>query len=366
MLPGKAVHYFPGGNTAEGFYSFFNDILRDMKRIFIIKGGPGTGKSTFIKKIGQEMIDKGYDIELLCCSGDTQSFDGVVIRKPGIAIVDGTAPHIIDPTYPGVVDELINFGDIWDEDKLIQHGPKIIHITSAIKERYGNAYFYLRNAKAVYEVIKELYIRGMDFERVHDITDNIIGEVFPKSLNKNSKARHMFARAITHNGIISYCNELLAGVEKLYVLKGGAGIGKSTIIQRMANKAMDNGYDIQYYHCAFNPKTLDMIILPELNVALADGEYSHEVGILDGTKYIEIDLLSCMDSEIYKNNKDKIRWLRQSFQILIEEAISELYQAKKLHDDIEAYYIDAMDFESLNSLNSKVLYKINKYLNDIN
>ncbi|HHU64186.1 MAG TPA: hypothetical protein GXZ32_08320 [Clostridiales bacterium] len=366
MLPGRSVRYFPGGNTVEGFHSFINDILKDMKRIFIIKGGPGTGKSTFIKRIGREMTEKGYDIELLCCSGDTQSFDGVIIRKPGIAIVDGTAPHIIDPMYPGVVDEMINFGDIWDEDKLIQHGRKIVYITSAMKERYGNAYFYLRNAKAVYEVIKQLYIRGMDFKGVNQIADNIIDQVLASSLNKIPKVRHAFARAITHNGIVSYCNELLAGINKLYVLKGGAGTGKSTIIQRVADKALEYGYDIQYYHCAFNPKNLDMIILPQLSVALADGEFPHEVGIWEGTERTDIDLLSCMDIQTYENNKDKIKWLRQSFQILIDEAVFELNQAKKLHDDIEAYYVNAMDFERLDNLNNRVLYKINKHLKDIN
>ena len=57
---------FPGGNTTRGFYSFFDHIIEpDANRLFILKGGPGVGKSTFMKKIGKEMLGRGYRIEEL-------------------------------------------------------------------------------------------------------------------------------------------------------------------------------------------------------------------------------------------------------------------------------------------------------------
>ena len=54
-------HIFPGGNTPEGFFSYYKYIIpADGKRIFFFIFGPGTGKSIFIKKIGAEMVARGY------------------------------------------------------------------------------------------------------------------------------------------------------------------------------------------------------------------------------------------------------------------------------------------------------------------
>ncbi|AEG14142.1 hypothetical protein Desku_0525 [Desulfofundulus kuznetsovii DSM 6115] len=94
MDKGRLKKVFPGGNTCRGFYSFYDYIIEpDATRIFVIKGGPGVGKSTFMRKIGEEMLERGYDVEFHCCSSDNGSLDGVVIPAIKVALLDGTAPH---------------------------------------------------------------------------------------------------------------------------------------------------------------------------------------------------------------------------------------------------------------------------------
>lgn len=86
---------FPGGNTSQGFYSFYDYMLGpDAQKLFILKGGPGVGKSTFIKEVAETMLAKGYDLEFHYCSSDNDSLDGVVIPKLQIGVIDGTAPHL--------------------------------------------------------------------------------------------------------------------------------------------------------------------------------------------------------------------------------------------------------------------------------
>ncbi|HHY39366.1 MAG TPA: ATPase [Clostridia bacterium] len=90
---------FPGGNTPQGFYSFYDQIITpDATRILVIKGGPGVGKSTFIRTIGDEMVKYGYDVEFHHCSSDNRSLDGVVIPAIGVALIDGTSPHRVVST----------------------------------------------------------------------------------------------------------------------------------------------------------------------------------------------------------------------------------------------------------------------------
>ena len=79
LVSGKIIRYFAGGNTAQGFYSLFDSSLEGLNRIFILKGGPGTGKSSLMKDVGRVWSKKGYDIEFLHCSSDPDSVDGVII-----------------------------------------------------------------------------------------------------------------------------------------------------------------------------------------------------------------------------------------------------------------------------------------------
>ncbi|MGF7186804.1 Mrp family chromosome partitioning ATPase [Desulfitispora alkaliphila] len=90
---GNITRFFPGSNTRHGFYSFYDSVLANLDRVFVLKGGPGTGKSTLVKRIGLVLADRGYDIEYLCCSSDTGSLDGVIVPELKVGIVDGTAPH---------------------------------------------------------------------------------------------------------------------------------------------------------------------------------------------------------------------------------------------------------------------------------
>lgn len=95
MKKGKVRRMFLGGNTSQGFFSYYDYILsqEEAAKIICIKGGPGVGKSTFMKKIGKEMLDRGYDVEYMHCSSDNNSLDGVVVPEIKVALLDGTAPH---------------------------------------------------------------------------------------------------------------------------------------------------------------------------------------------------------------------------------------------------------------------------------
>ena len=79
--------FFLGANSAQGFYSLYSDFAsRPGDMLHIIKAGPGTGKSTFMRKIGQAAEERGYEVEYIICSGDPDSLDGVYIPALGVGL----------------------------------------------------------------------------------------------------------------------------------------------------------------------------------------------------------------------------------------------------------------------------------------
>ena len=87
--------WFLGANTADGFVSRFEQLHPGgrVKRCVILKGGPGCGKSTFLKRLRRTAEDLGADTESYPCSSDPGSLDGLFLPSTGMAFVDGTAPH---------------------------------------------------------------------------------------------------------------------------------------------------------------------------------------------------------------------------------------------------------------------------------
>ena len=117
---------FLAANSPSGFVSFFDELYNPYRncRAYIIKGGPGTGKSSFMKYIAVKAADRGYEAVLCPCSSDPDSLDGLIIKDLKTVIIDGTAPHTVEPVYPGACEEIINLGVFWNGDALYKNAEK--------------------------------------------------------------------------------------------------------------------------------------------------------------------------------------------------------------------------------------------------
>ena len=136
--------YFASANGYSGFRSYFDEVFSesDLDKLFILKGGPGTGKSTFMKRIAEDFSQRVDKCELILCSSDKDSLDGVILysKRGRVAIVDGTAPHLLDTHFPGAVSEIVNLGEGWDSAALFACRDEIKELTKRKAEAYRKAY----------------------------------------------------------------------------------------------------------------------------------------------------------------------------------------------------------------------------------
>jgi len=88
------LQFFLGANAASGFVSHFEELYDPEGgwKCYIIKGGPGTGKSSMMRRIVERT--PGLEHEMIHCSSDPESLDGVIFPEKKICIADGTAPHV--------------------------------------------------------------------------------------------------------------------------------------------------------------------------------------------------------------------------------------------------------------------------------
>jgi len=233
-MAGKARHFYPGGNTSVGFYSFFDSVFQGVERKIIFKGGPGTGKSTCFKKIGEQLLRQGLDVEFLHCPSDNDSLDGIIVPALKTGLVDGTSPHTIDPVYPGVVDEIVNLGEFWDRKQLLKFKDEIISLTDQNSACYKEAYGRFALAKEMHSDLEQCYIEGMNFQLADYIAETVIGEIFASAAPTGGKGRerHMFMGAATPEGPRHFYDNLTEGLRTRYIVKGRPGTGKSTLMKK--------------------------------------------------------------------------------------------------------------------------------------
>mgnify|MGYP000884157304 CR=1 FL=1 len=363
MTIGKIRHLFPGSNTSDGFFSFYQYLPpqpENLTRYFIIKGGPGVGKSTFMKTIADTMVNMGYDAELHHCSSDNSSLDGIVLPSPGLAFVDGTAPHNIDPRIPGAVDEIINLGAFWDAASLQKDRTKIAAAIAENGRLFRRAYRHLAAAKIFLDEYESAFSEPgvMDWCAVHRETLEILGDVFSSSSHsgRQSVQRHLFATAITPGGPQSHLDSIVCGIRKRYVISGEPGTGKTTILRQVADRAALLGLSTEVFHCALEPAKIDHVVIPALGTAVINGSVPHTYTpekddiVISTERFLNRHKLAAFKKETAD------AW--QRYEDAFAAAITFIARAKQNHDLLESYYIPNMDFDAINDLKEQTIQKI--------
>ena len=342
------ISSFMGANSPLGFCSFFEDIYNPYKNHhpYIIKGGPGTGKSTLMKKVARIAQEKGFDTELIYCSSDPKSLDGVIVRDLDLSLIDGTSPHVLEPRFPGAVENIVNTGDFWDKKKLSEKSDKIRSLTLENSIHHRRSARYLAAAGAVNEEnirIAHSFIRE---DKINGFALRFASRELPKKKGAPVGRRtRRFISGITPEGIVFLNDTVSALATRIIGISDEYGAVSPLLCQRIGDAAIKNGYDVIFCQCPMKPKgDCEHIIIPEISLALITLKKEHPV-TLSCDRIIHSGRFMHEGAEAYRQ---QIRWSKKICSHLIGESINSLKNAKAVHDKLEKEYIEAMDFDALN------------------
>lgn len=127
-------HYFAEGMTTRGYISLLPNMMPSWQRVYVLLGGPGTGKSTMIKVIGLELLDRGYGVDFLRSVRDPDSMAGFIMPQMGLAMIDAMEVSPLRWRAPGVVEKFIDFSSFCDENKLGKQRSHIFKIENRLQE----------------------------------------------------------------------------------------------------------------------------------------------------------------------------------------------------------------------------------------
>jgi DNA replication protein DnaC len=167
----KVVHRFSGTLASNGQICFYENLTQDIKNRIVVKGRPGTGKSTMNKKIAKAAIEAGYDVEYYHCGFDAESIDMIIIPELSFAILDGTAPHVVDPIGN---DKLVDMYECIDKEIVNENENPIKSIGEAYSEEITKAKDTFYKIGKLNSELENYYREATDFNEVDALRNRIV------------------------------------------------------------------------------------------------------------------------------------------------------------------------------------------------
>ena len=330
------MQYFAGANTRRGFKSIFDECFKGVGRIFILKGSSGCGKSTLMKRVASAAEARGLECDVIRCSADPESLDGVIVKQLSAAVVDGTAPHIMDVKYPCVRESIVNLGQFWDESMLLPHREQIIALTDGKAYAYADAYRCLAAKGTAYDLLNGILNRAVMRERL----DHAVIETAKRLGGKGfGKRRLLFSTAFSSEGVTVL--PTFGDVKRVEKVSGeAASIFMSALFQTV--NELDYACVVSLSH--FDAETPDAIYFEESDTLVTSLE-SPQCASFESERKISCGCFT--DGSVIASHRARIRALSKLMQESEAQSREQLARARVLHGELERIYIPAMDFKAL-------------------
>lgn len=334
--------YFAGANTADGFAGAYEDFIREaeLTRLYILKGGSGTGKSSLIKSCAARAEQAGAQVTMLLCSSDPSSADAVILRGQNgrsAAILDGTAPHTRDPMLPGAVSRIVNAGDHWDADLLGRCREEITLRTMEKKAAYDRAYRFLGAYRHLTDVLHQLLLPCLDTEKMAAAVDRIVSS-FPAGEEGSVQTRYTYALSMTGAWHLPTFSER---AKTQFRILDGYGSG-CLFLQMIFRKLSRHGTVL------FSPVPACPGMPAELFFENAGASFSladERKEARDGVRYVNMQRF--LNRQALAGVRARLRFTDRCRQTLFDGALESLADARRAHFALEEIYKSAMDFDSL-------------------
>ena len=145
-----------------------------------------------------------------------------------------------------------------------------------------------------------------------------------------------FAAANSAGGFVSWFDSIFAPerFDRVCLIKGGSGTGKSTLMKRIAARAAEKSFTCEYFYCSSDPDSLDGIIVRSKNcrgIAVVDATAPHTRDPkLPGAVEEIVNLGEFWNSDKLRSNRDEIADLVRAKSALFAESYEYLFAAGEI------------------------------------
>ena len=359
MLCRPVADFFLGALSPSGFSGWFAQAAAEPGlTTYLIKAGPGCGKSTLMRKMGEtdrlQSGPRGAMVERIHCSSDPQSLDGILLEDVHALILDATAPHTLDCKYPGAAEQVLSFYDTLDNSFLVSNREQILALGArhAALLQQASAHFAL--ACALLARRRAMAADVVKSDKLERFTAHLAGRIIPHRRGAApGQVRHRLLSAPTPDGItVFYDTVSQLADEALYVIHDPYGPVSTRMLRILADFVRRNGYSCILCHCPTDQHgKLDHLFVPALGLGFVTANSWHPMAFagqhnLHASRFMDLSAL--------RGQRSLMSYQKRLAISLMEKTCAAQAEAKKVHDALEQYYIQATDFAEVDAIRQKL------------
>lgn len=336
------VDFFLGATTADGFHGYFPQLgSQEGNHLYLLKGGPGCGKSTLMRGLAKQAQEP---VQYIHCCSDPHSLDGVIFRNQHAAVLDATAPHTVEPHAPGAAETVINLYDSLDSTQLRPQQKTIEDLIAQGVALKKQAAHYVACASSLLFDNRRTAACLTDFAKVRHYVSGLANRVLPKQKGAGQEQVRLLS-GITPEGMLFYRDTIPALADKIYVFQDTYGAVARLAMQLLRTEALTRGCNVITCRCALHPDDkIDHLLLPELGIAFLTSNPWHNCHF---SEQKNIHCSRFMDTTYLRHLRNRMRFNQKTADSFLEQAIELMAQARTCHNALEACYAPAVDFTAV-------------------
>lgn len=341
--------YFLGGASPEGFVSDFPAQQKE-RYGFLLKGGPGTGKSTLMKTVAAVFADEA--VSVYHCASDPRSLDAVVLEDRGVYLADATAPHEMSVALPYVTGELVDMAAGLHPDVLAQKRESIVSMANENAALHAECRTVLSAMASMQSISMRIGEDALLRPKLDAFAQRLVKRLLPKGMRNQrkdaGKVTYRQCSALTPLGNVL----LLPENYGIVLLCDDYGCGAQTLIANFAERLSVAGMDCVLSRClTMRGKPGVHLLLPECRLALLSASLLEE---LPAEPLMQINLHRFYDAEVLRKQRSVHRFAMKNADLLQKRASALLADALAVHDALEKPFIEAQNREKLEAITADV------------
>ncbi len=359
MIAGRNIYkFFISAQTPYGFKSYIDEFqdLTQYKRLFLLKGGAGSGKSTFIRKAASILHNEEGITEMFFCASDINSLDAAAFHNRGVALADATPPHIIEPKYPSVFERVVSFYDFFDLEKLAEIKERIEKTQKLQEMLSARAQNFIKAAGLLLSSNYSICARCILSDKLTNFITRLCMRELKGKKEGEGKLHKRFLSTVTGDGVFVFTDTIEKICDKLYVIEDEYGAVSDIILKSIQKMALSLGFDVYSCACPISvSEKLEHLFIPELNLGFTTSNKFHPYK-KDFYKKIRVDRF--MDKEKLCEYNYRSNFQKKAARELLLEATEFKKQWLQTHLELESLYNSACKFREKERYSDDILSEL--------
>jgi len=319
--------------------------------VYIIKGGPGTGKSTLMRTVCRIAEESGIFAEHIHCSSDPDSLDAVILPTLHRAIYDGTAPHVMEPTLPGACEQLVDLGQAWDSTLLYQRRGDIAHLSAQCSSLHREATRMLTCADVFRRRMTEPVRTAADRPKIRRAAHRLCERFgLVRSSDRIGHSSLRLASAVTPKGILAVSQDYIASFNRVVPIYDRCFALSGLLLSDLQELLLGMGYDAITCPCSQETDRIEHLLLPSEDICFTTRSDIHGCAIHTAADERAVRTERFLPSELTRGRHTQQTSDRRELLRFTDLAADCMRRAKSIHDRLEECYRDAMDFSLVDEI----------------